>query len=104
AGRAAFFQAGNQTFCMKPLASHNSSSVWAVLRKPSIQNFLHQRPRPIDLVQSLDDGGGIDGDGAALFVVEGVVPRQTFQVAVEDDADEFAVAIDDGAAGITRSE
>src|SRR5947207_5614957 len=64
----------------------------------------HDVRRRIDLSQGFENRGGVDGHRAAHAIVELVVPRERLQVAVEDDADEFARTIDDRTSGVAADD
>src|SRR5260221_3470066 len=70
-------------------------------RLPGLPRKLLEHVRgPVDVAQRLQDGPHVDSEGAALTVVELVVPGQRLRIAVEDDADELVAAIDHRRAGI----
>ena len=52
--------------------------------------LIGQRIRVVNIAQRFDDRGGIDRDGAGLFVGKGAVEHERLDVTVENDADEFA--------------
>ena len=52
--------------------------------------FARQFFRPVNLVQRFQNRRRMDRCRPALFVTEGVIPRQALQIAIEDDANEFA--------------
>src|SRR5712691_1449638 len=58
----------------------------------------------VDMTQRLENGGGIDCDRATDAVIELVIPRECFEVAVEDDSHKFARPIDDRAAGVAADD
>ena len=64
-------------------------------------NLAHQAFRAIPLLQGFENAAAVDADGAGAFVFVNVqiAVRQLLEVAVEIDADHFAIAIDDGRAG-----
>src|SRR5882672_11245708 len=59
-----------------------------------------ERVRIVNFAQRFGDGGGIDGDGAGLFVGENAVENERLDVAIENDANEFAGLVHDRAAAI----
>ena len=67
-------------------------------------DFVGQRVGAVYLAQRFDHSGGVDGDGAVLCAVVDEVARQGLDVAIEDQADEFAIAIDDGRAGVAADD
>jgi hypothetical protein len=52
----------------------------------------------------VEDGPGVDGDSAGLLIGVGELVGDALAVGVEDDADEFAGAVDDGAAGVAAGD
>ena len=58
----------------------------------------------VDFAEGFDDRPGVDGHGAGLFVGVDEVPDERLDVAVEDDAHEFAAAVDDRAARIAADD
>ena len=56
--------------------------------------------RVVELAQGLGDDAGMHGDGAVRFVAINKISHQGFDIAVENEADDFRVAIDNGRAGI----
>src|SRR5665213_2554256 len=66
--------------------------------------FLGEVGRVIDVPERFEDGGGIDGGGAPLLVGVGIIPGKALQVAVENDADEFAGAVNHRTAGVASDD
>ena len=56
----------------------------------------HETRGAIDLVEGVHDGAGIHGDAAVHGLVVEVVAGQALDVAVEDEAHELALLVDDG--------
>src|SRR5207253_8566330 len=56
------------------------------------------------MTQSFEDGGRIDSHRATNAVIELIIPRQRLQIAVEDDADELAGAVDHRTSGIAADD
>src|SRR5438552_4999490 len=67
---------------------------------PVAGQLLGEVLRIVNFAQCLEDRLRTDGDGARLFVGVGEVEHERLEVAVENDADELGVAIDDRAAGV----
>src|SRR4051812_13565568 len=61
------------------------------------RQFLHQPLGAVDGPQGLDDRAGIDRDGPRDPIVVDKIQYERLDVAVEDQSDNFVVAIDDGA-------
>src|SRR5881409_2697031 len=59
------------------------------------RQFVRQRAGIVDFPQSFDDSRAVDGDGAIGFFDVLEVTCQTFHISIEDEADKFAVPIDD---------
>src|ERR1017187_158190 len=66
--------------------------------------FVHQAFGIVELAQSLGHGGGVDGHGAVGGSVVDVIAHQGFDVAVEDQADDFTFGIDDRRSGIAADD
>lgn len=65
----------------------------SVLPSPSFE-FIRELPRVVNLSERFNNKRRVHGDRAiARFVIDEVT-QQTFNVAVENETDEFAVAID----------
>ncbi len=65
------------------------------------QQLIGERACIINFAQSFDDRGGIDRDGARLFVGENAVEDERLNVAVENDSHEFAGLVHDRTAAVT---
>src|SRR6185369_10854296 len=59
---------------------------------------------PVHGPDGLDEGAAVDGDGAVGADVVDEVAREAGEVAVEDEADELAVLVDDGGAGVAADD
>src|ERR1035437_10365186 len=57
-----------------------------------------------DLRDRLGQRLGVDGHGASLLVRVDIAPDERFDVAVEDEADEFSLRVDDGRAGVAADD
>src|SRR5262245_53112632 len=66
---------------------------------PSFQ-LIRQLRGVVDFSESFDDRGAMHGNGSVRFLQVNEIPRETLNVAIENQADEFAIAIDDGRSGI----
>ena len=58
----------------------------------------------IDGADGFDDRAGIDRDGAGDLVVISKIKHERLDIAVEDQADDFVVAVDDGTAGVAADD
>lgn len=58
----------------------------------------------VDFTQGLDNAGGVDAGCPGLDVGVNEVEHQRLNVAVEDQPDDFACAVDDRAAGVTADD
>src|SRR5712671_5996603 len=58
----------------------------------------------VDVVQGFEEGGAVDGDGAVHAGVEAVVAAQGLDVAVEDEADDLEVLVEDRGAGVAADD
>ncbi len=70
----------------------------------SAGQFLYQGIGLIDRPERLDDCPGVDRDGPGDFVVVAEVEDERLDVAVEDQADDFIVAVNDRAPGIAADD
>src|SRR5262249_45854422 len=66
--------------------------------------FIRQRMSLINIANRFQDGPAIDRNRASFDVGEEVIQHQRLNVAVEDDADEFALGIDDGATRVAAND
>src|ERR1039457_5535179 len=66
--------------------------------------FVHQALGVVEFAQGLGHGGGVDGYGAVGGPVVDVVAHQGFDVAVEDQADDLTLGIDDRRSGIAADD
>ncbi len=58
----------------------------------------------VEFAKTLDHAGRMHSDGAILGAVIDEVASHGLDVAVEDKADEFAIAVDDGRAGVAAND
>jgi hypothetical protein len=63
--------------------------------------FVGERGGVVDFAQGLDDGAGVGEDGAANFIFELEIPGERLNVSVEEDADDFALCVDDRGARVS---
>src|SRR5690348_8867018 len=61
-------------------------------------DFLQKSRSLVDLLQSFDNGSGINRYGASLFFRVSIIPNQRLDISIEYDPDKFTCAIDDRAA------
>ena len=80
-------------------STNNSELDWLLL-----QQLIHQIRSFVHALQRFKDASGIDRDGTGDGVAVGVVEYQRLDVAIEDDANEFALAVDDGGAGVASDD
>src|SRR5712691_8552977 len=73
---------------------------WALLPR----DLAHEIGRAINLVQAFQDRPAVDRDRAVLPAVEPESAAQRMDVAVENQADDLAVAVDHRAAGIAADD
>src|SRR5947209_7003859 len=66
--------------------------------------FVGESPGVIDFAQRFDDALRVDGDGAGLFFAVDEVQDQRLDVAVEDQAYQLGVLVDDRAARIAADD
>src|SRR5262249_29587464 len=99
----------------KPSTSSNASEATSdalspcltrtgLLHPPALGEFMGQILRSVNLVDCFQDRGRVHRGGAPLFVVEGVVPGQALQVAVENNPHELPGPVDHGAARIAADD
>src|SRR5664279_3049551 len=66
--------------------------------------FISKGVRIVNFAERFGDGGGIDTDGAGLFVGVNAIEHERLNVAVEDDADEFVRFVHDWTAAIAADD
>ena len=66
--------------------------------------FIGQVLGIVDFFEGFDNRAGMHGQRPALHVVIHVIPNQRFQIAVEDDAHQFGLAIEDRAARVAADD
>src|SRR5712691_2677632 len=67
-------------------------------------DLAHEIGRAVDLAQAFQDRPAVDGDRAVGARVEPEGAAQRMDVAVEDEADDLAVAVDHRAAGVAADD
>ena len=73
-------------------------------RQLPFNQFIGQILGIIDFSQGFENRAAVDGQCPALLVAEYIVPDQRWQIAVEDDAHQFAVAVDHRAARVAADD
>src|SRR5262249_19636897 len=69
-----------------------------------VREFPHQPRRAIDLAQRFQDSPGIHVHGAGLLILVHEIPGEGLNIAVEDDPDDLALAVDGRAAGVAADD
>ena len=71
---------------------------------PYVFQFVGERARIVNFSQRFDDRGGINRHCAGLGIGVNAIQHQRLNVAVENDADQLGIFVDDRAAGIATDD
>src|SRR5690349_13863327 len=66
--------------------------------------FVSQGSRVVNFSQRFRDCGGINADGARLFIGENAIEHERLNIAVKNNTDEFVGFVDDGTAAVATDD